>query len=287
MTARFLHSYLADKVAVSQDELAEFSGRLPQCSEAFARRGRVNGLGEWPEHRSFDLMFSSRLAPFSVAICLAAALTGTSSSVGAVVTYTMPDSPQYTTVAQAPPGAGEFANNGIWLTMTNGTPLIVSDNSFPGYVDGQFQLQTISYSPPAGSVLVQGFIANGNDVAVQGTGSFPSNPAYIPFGGTVGADSSFIGGASFTAMSGSFGNWNSATPLRGALGVKFPAGGNTHYGYIDVTQQTDGTITLHGYAYNDVPGAPITTAAVPEPTCCGWLMAIGLPLAVANIRRRP
>lgn len=232
------------------------------------------------------MMSSTRLAALSVAICLAAAPVNTPSAVAAVVTYVMPDSPQYTTVAQAPPGTGEFANNGIWLTMTNGTPLIVSDNSFPGYVDGQFQLQTISYSPPAGSVLVQGFIANGNDVAVEGTGSFPSNPAYIPFGGTVGAGSSFIGGASFTAMSGSFGNWNSATPLRGALGVQFPAGGNIHYGYIDVTQQTDGTITLHGYAYNDVPGGSITTAAVPEPACCGWLVAIGLPLAVASMRRR-
>ena len=204
----------------------------------------------------------------------------------AVVTYVMPDTAEYTTVTQDPPPSGGFANNGIWLMMTNGTPLIISNNSFPGYVDGQFQLQTVSYSPPAGAVLVQGFLANGNDVAVQGSGAFPSNPAYIPFGSTVGSDSTFIGRASFTSMSGSFGNWISGSPLRGALGVKFPAGGNTHYGYIDVTQQPNGTITLHGYAYNDVPNQPITTAAVPEPSAIALLLAVGVPAAAAYARRR-
>ena len=219
-------------------------------------------------------------------LSLSISLSGLSPVVAAIVTYALPADPQYTTVPQAPPGTGEFANNGIWLTMTNGTPLVISNNSFPGYVDGQFQLRTLSFATPAGEVLVQGFIANGNDVAVQGSGSFPNNPAYIPFGGTVGSSSSFVGGASFTSMSGSFGNWISGTPLRGALGVQFPAGGNTHYGYIDVTQQIDGTITLHGYAYNDVPGESNTTAVVPEPTTFGLLAAVILPLAAARLTRR-
>ncbi len=201
----------------------------------------------------------------SLSLCLVVSVGGSLPAPGAIVTYTMPATPQYTTVPQDVPAEGQFANNGIWLTMTNGSPLIVSNNNFPGFNDGQYQLRTISFATPAAEVLVQGFFANGNDVAVQGSGGFPSNPAYIPFGGTVGPASSFIGGDSFTAMSGSFGNWISATPLRGALGVKFPVNSNIHYGYIDVTQQTDGTITLNGYAYNDVPGEAITTAAVPEP----------------------
>lgn len=217
---------------------------------------------------------------------LAISLSGLASVSAAIVTYSLPADPQYTTVPQAPPASTQFANNGIWLTMTNGTPLVVSNNSFPGYVDGQFQLRTLSFATPAGEALVQGLLANGNDVAVQGSGSFPSNPAYIPFGGTVGSTSSFIGGASFTSMSGSFGNWISGTPLRGALGVQFPAGGNTHYGYVDVTQQTDGTITLHGYAYNDVPGESITTAVVPEPASFALLAAVVLPLAAARLARR-
>lgn len=217
---------------------------------------------------------------------LAISLSGLASVSAAIVTYSLPADPQYTTVPQAPPASGQFANNGIWLTMTNGTPLVISNNSFPGYVDGQFQLRTLSFATPAGEALVQGLLANGNDVAVQGSGSFPSNPAYIPFGGTVGSTSSFIGGASFTSMSGSFGNWISGTPLRGALGVQFPAGGNTHYGYVDVTQQTDGTITLHGYAYNDVPGESITTAVVPEPASFALLAAVVLPLAAARLARR-
>lgn len=195
----------------------------------------------------------------------------------AIVTYVMPDTPEYTTVPQNPPGVGEFANNGIWLTMTSGTPLIVSNNLFPGFADGQFQLRTVSFATPAGEVLVQGFFGNGNDIAVQGSGGFPDNPAYIPFGGTVGASSTFIGGNSFTSMSGLFGNWISGTPLRGALGVKFPIAADIHYGYIDVTQQPDGTITLHGYAYNTVANEPISVAAVPEPAGMALLAFAALP----------
>jgi hypothetical protein len=222
------------------------------------------------------MKFSASLAPLS--FCLIFLACGTLPASGAIVTYTMPATPEYTTVPQSPPAPGGFANNGIWLTMTNGAPLIISNNSFPGYVDGQFQLGTVSYATPAGAVLVQGFLGNGNDVAVQGSGGFPSNPAYIPFGGTVGPSSSFIGGASFTAMSGLFGNWISATPLRGALGVKFPVNSNIHYGYIDVTQQPDGRITLNGYAYNDVPGEAITTAAVPEPATIVVFSSLIVPL---------
>jgi len=247
----------------------------------------VDGLGGSARARESHAMKSSILLPAVLVFALMGSGGGFLPVSAAIVTYTMPDAPQFTTVPQPPPAPGGFANNGIWLTMTNGTPLIVSDNGFPGYVDGQFQLQTVSFSPPSGSVLVQGFIANGNDVAVQGSGSFPSNPAYIPFGGTVGPSSSFIGGASFTSMSGLFGNWISPNPLRGALGVKFPAGGNTHYGYIDVTQLPDGTITLHGYAYNDVPNQPITVSAVPEPAVACLLAAVALPLAVLRgLRRR-
>jgi hypothetical protein len=203
----------------------------------------------------------------------------------AVVSWVMPATPEFTTVPQDPPPPGGFANNGIWLTMTNGTPLIVSDNVFPGYADGQFQLRTVSYAPPAGEVVIQGFIANGNDIAVQGSGGFPSNPAYIPFGGSVGPSSSFIGFSSFVEMSGAFGNWNSPTPLRGALGVKFPNGTDIHYGFIDVTQLPDGRITLNGYAYNSVPGEPISVSAVPEPTSMALLVAGALPWLGRRLRR--
>ncbi len=218
------------------------------------------------------------------AACLAACSLNVASA--AVVTFAMPSDPQYTTVPQAPPAPGGFANDGIWLTMTNGTPLIVSDNSFPGYVDGQYQLRTVSYTPAAGEVAVQGFIANGNDVVVAGTGSFPSNPAYLPAGSSVGPSSDFIGGASFTALSGSFGNWISGTPLRGGLGVKFANGADIHYGFIDITQQTDGTITLHGYAYNSVPDEAITTFAVPEPGLMALLAGSGPFAGWALLRRR-
>jgi hypothetical protein len=227
------------------------------------------------------MKFPGLLAPLS--LCLIS-VCGSLPASAAIVTYTMPETPQFTTVPQAP---AQFTNNGIWLTMTNDTPLIVSNGSFPGYVDGQFQLATVSYTTPAGEFFVQGFLANGNDVAVQGSGSFSSNPAYIGFGGTVGPSSSFIGGASFTSMSGTFGNWTSPTPLRGALGVKFPVNSNIHYGYIDVTQLPDGRITLHGYAYNDVPGESITTAAVPEPAAIAMLGGLLAPcLAWRRLRQK-
>jgi len=205
---------------------------------------------------------------------------------GEIISWAMPNTPEFTTVPQEPPLVGEFANNGIWLTMTDGTPLIVSNNVFPGFADGRYQLRTLDFLEPAGQLLVQGFFSNGNDVAVQGSGGFPDNPAYIPFGGTVGPDSTFIGGSSVTNLSGAFGNWISPTALRGALGVKFPIAGEIHYGFIDITQNSNGTIQLNGYAYNSVAGQSITTAAVPEPASMALLAVAGLTVVGRRMWRQ-
>lgn len=179
-----------------------------------------------------------------------------------------------------------FNNNGIWFTMTNGTPLVVSNDTFPGYVDGQFQLRTQEFlDGNAAEFLIQGLFANGNAVAVPGSGAFPSNPAYLPFGSVIGPDSTFLDSGAFVALSGAFGNWITSEPLRGVIGVRFGNEGNIHYGFADITIDADSIVTLHGYAFESTPNTAITAVMVPEPSTYAVLLG-ALALAVVAVRRR-
>lgn len=157
-----------------------------------------------------------------------------------------------------------FDNNGIWFTVTDPTPTVISDDSFPGYADGRFQLRTGDYLTDGAEFFVQGFWANGNDVALAGEGDF-GFPAYIPFGTAVDGTLSYRSDQALAPLNGDFGNWINESPLRGALGLQFANSGNIHYGFADVTVNPDGTAILHGYAYESIPETAITTFVIPEP----------------------
>lgn len=194
-----------------------------------------------------------------------------------------------TTVGSTIDTGSSFDNNGIWLTMASGSLSIISDGSFPGYADGQYQLNTnIFFADPTANIYTQGFFANGNDVAVAGTGGQPSNPAMFSFGQTVDASATYIGASSFTTIAGgpgdTWGNWNSFG--RGAIGVKFANGANIHYGFIDVTVNTNKTITLHGWAYEATPDTGIATFAIPEPSAFSLLLGFGMIAGLLLRRRR-
>lgn len=224
-----------------------------------------------------------------IALTLSAGLllgAGAPSYASTIVTHIIPDLPQFTTVPAGIPDGG-FQNNGIWLTMTSPNPVIIDDFSFPGLTDGQFQLRTTLYAEgPAAEFLVQGLFANGNDVLVAGSGAFPANPARLGVGEVVGPDPRFTDGAGFVALSGLFGNWIDTEDARGFVGVAFANGADLHYGFIDITVLTDGRITLHGYAYEGTPGAPISTFVIPEPSTYAALFGLlGLGLVLWRRRR--
>ena len=56
-----------------------------------------------------------------------------------------------------------------------------------------------------------------------------------------------------------------------------------YYGWIDISWSNDGTLTIHGYAYNDVLDGSIHVGDVPAP---GALGLIGLAAGASGIRRK-
>jgi len=199
------------------------------------------------------------------------------------------DVPDVTTVGsttQHDPNNFSYDNNGIWVTMTSSSVSVIDDLSFPGYADGQFQLNTnIYWADPTANIFTQGFFGNGNDVAVGGAQSF--NPAKFDFGTTVDGTAGYLAGGNNIALAGGpsdgWGNWNDFS--RGAIGVVFPISGELHYGFIDVTVNSDKTITLHGYAYESTAGVGITTFAIPEPSVASLFFGL-LALGGIGLRRR-
>lgn len=61
---------------------------------------------------------------------------------------------------------------------------------------------------------------------------------------------------------------------RAYLGLQFESGGTTNYGWADITTVNYNSVTLHSYAYENIPDASIAAGAVPEPSQMA-LLALG------------
>ncbi len=123
---------------------------------------------------------------------------------------------------------------------------------------------------------------------VVGVGPFSSLVARLGAGEEVGYPRAFATSSGTLADHYyGIGNWQALG--QGYIGVSFPdAAGNTLYGWIDITIESDYRVTLTRWAYED-EGNPILTGAgptVPEPSSL-TLMALGASgLAILRRRRR-
>lgn len=124
---------------------------------------------------------------------------------------------------------------------------------------------------------------------------YPSNffyPTRFASSDQVSAGLTFSGGATVLPPGASFGtiangstigNWAGTGPVDGYVGVEFPIGGNTHYGWVHLTwDPTAETATINSYAYQTIPGEP---AHVPEPSSVA-LLALGTVGLAARRRRK-
>ena len=144
------------------------------------------------------------------------------------------------------------------------------------------------------SLLIRGFGPLGTRV-VAAVENEPAgcDAALLPVGRAIGPDVVFWGQV--------WGDWSyrlsqvesggSQGPIsqgewqdrRGYLGFSFETANGTHYGWLEMEDTGGHTLTIHGYAYEQIPGAPIAAGAVPEPEAF-VLLLFGLAL-VGRTRR--
>jgi hypothetical protein len=175
-----------------------------------------------------------------------------------------------------------------------------------GIVDYQFQNTFVPGGGPVGkdarelNLLLQG----SNQAVDSGPSTSPPNsPAALPAGVLIPDSQSLdvtnplmAGVSTFEGFPFGYGNWSGATDMY--LGLQFDIGGQTHFGWAELSVSsgtditTDPTAVLEGWAYERVAGAPITTGQtsggvpVPEPSSF-LLFALGATgLAIYRRRRQ-
>ena len=224
------------------------------------------------------------MRPSFRALVLAAACLAVTSHAG-IITY---DNIGLTTNPNL--NGGNSDGTGVWFNPLTG---YAESRGFffpnPLFADGQFFLvMDESFTQTEAEIYTQGFFSRGNGVIYASTSNL--NPAYFGDGSTIGSSSGYQSpGAGFTDLGPTFGNWTAdehgflGLTIRDATGA---SASDIFYGYAEINVNSDYSITLLSMAYNNVPGASITTVStVPEPSTLALMALIAAGGALARRRK--
>ncbi len=201
-----------------------------------------------------DSNATARRAAYSIA---AGAVVGVTGSAEAAISYS---GVQDLAIAQ-------FSSQQLNLDGDAYNDILLKNYVFGG---GNYQGAYVNFAP--GKVV--GFSAGLSYASALSAGDLID--ASTTSGGPFQASMAYGGNnpnAEFNTASGAF------------IGLEFPIGGVSHFGWVRVTvDNAAGSFVINDWAYNSTPGAGLLAGQVPEPTSLG-LLAAGAA-GVAAMRRR-
>ncbi len=204
----------------------------------------------------------------------AAALAAGSQAYGQVTPVATPADLANLGEGTANPGPGQF-DPVAW--DVNGDAVDDFGFNFRNIDDAVFTWQANIYALNAG---------NGADGYI---GFFLDYANNLPAGTTIDGGLNFVDALAGNVALGSeylglpYGGFGSVdSTVRGFVGFRFLASGNTHYGWVEIETGEDFGLSFLGAAYNATPDAPIAAGEIPEPSTLAAL-AFG---ACALLRRR-
>ena len=182
---------------------------------------------------------AKRLAAYSAAAAATVMTTQDRSAEADEVVWDIPDIT-----------AGPAHTHAVVFNMLSGE-YTTTTNIYSHSSPGQMRLigfYTGYYHP---YIYTPAFSTNG---AFVGLGT--SNVLRLSTGVTVSSGAPFAANPR-TASIGNYGNLGSwSVGQSGFIGIRFDLTGGTHYGWAEVTRDSDTEATLHSFGYNDTPGDP-------------------------------
>jgi hypothetical protein len=173
------------------------------------------------------------------------------------------------------------ANPGLLFNMVNGNigPAAASAGNANSFrlIGNYNNANSYAYLyTPSNNALLGGFVGTGTSYA-----------ANLGPGAVVDGNLNFVGDPGFP----SYGIWgylpasNFGVGTPGFVGIRFLIGGDTHYGWAEISRGVNAEATLHSFGYNTTPDEAALTGAIPEPSSI-LLFAVGAAGLAMRRRRR-
>ena len=163
-------------------------------------------------------------------------------------------------MAMSPTADATVQCTDINLSFAGGDPNFLLDIDGDGNTDFRFSFRG------AGSVAINTPSQYGTNNQLIGSSYYPFP---LPYGATISAGQSFASTTTWLSVcSGYFCGVTNAY-----VGVQFTIGGNTHFGWVEISVPDNMNYTIHSACYDDTPATAVNAGVLPAaaiPTMSEW-----------------